>query len=115
MTTSDNASSQHRLTALFDTSDAAERAYATCQSRGYEIGDLNVVISEGTRKKLLEADDDTKAKLATRKAEGGKLGGPTGGRTGLLMTIFAAVGAAIAIPAVGFAAGPLGVLFGIVA
>jgi hypothetical protein len=53
--------------------------------------------------------DEIKAELAKREAEGGELGGPTGGRAGLLITIAAAVGAAVAVPAIGFAAGPIAV------
>ncbi len=97
------------LTALFTNSDAAESAYEACVNRGYATGDINVVVSEGTRSKILGEDDEAKAELASPKAEGGELGGPTGGRVGILVTIFAAVGAAIAIPTVGFLAGPVAV------
>lgn len=97
------------LTALFDTGAAAERAYLSCVERGYEVGEVNVIVSEGTRKKLLTTEDEIKAELAEHKAEGGELGGPTGGRVGVLVTILAAVGAAVAIPAIGFAAGPIAV------
>ena len=95
------------LTGLFAESDTADHAYQVCVDRGYDVGDINVVVSEGTRKKLLAAKEQTKSKLADRKTEGGELGGPSGGRVGLLVTIFAAVGAAVAIPAIGFAAGPI--------
>ena len=94
---------------IFDTTDGAERAYEACVGRGYKIGEINVVISEGTRRKLLKSDDEVKGELAKRDAEGGELGGPKGGRVGLLMTVFAAVGAAVAVPAIGFAAGPIAV------
>jgi hypothetical protein len=97
------------LTGLFETGAAAERAYRACVDRGYEVGEVNVIVSEGTRKKLLSTEDEIKAELAERKAEGGELGGPTGGRVGLLVTVFAAVGAAVAVPAIGFAAGPVAV------
>ena len=36
-------------------------------------------------------------------------GGPGGGRVGILVTVFAAVGAAVALPATGFIAGPIAV------
>jgi hypothetical protein len=97
------------LTALFDDAQAAERAYQACVDRGYEVGQVNVVVSEGTRQRLLKSRDEVKAELAKRNAEGGELGGPKGGRVGILVTIFAAVGAAVAIPTVGFIAGPLAV------
>lgn len=97
------------LTALFPDGDSAERGYQACIERGYEIGDVNVIVSEGTRKKLVEDESGIKAKLAERKAEGGELGGPKGGRAGILMTVFAAAGAAIAVPALGVVAGPIAV------
>lgn len=97
------------LTGLFAGSDSAERAYQACVDRGYEIGQVNVVVSEGMRKKLLSSDSEIKAELARRKAEGGELGGPMGGRVGILVTILAAVGAAVAVPTFGFGAGPIAI------
>jgi hypothetical protein len=97
------------LTALFDDPQAAEHANEACVDRGYEVGQVNVVVSEGTRQRLLKTREEVKAELAKHDAEGGELGGPKGGRVGILVTIFAAVGAAVAIPTVGFVAGPLAV------
>jgi hypothetical protein len=97
------------LVGVFDTANAAERAYKSCLDRGYELGQINVVVSEETRQKLLTSDDEIKATLATREAEGGELGGPKGGRVGMLVTVFAAVGAAVAVPAIGFVVGPLAI------
>jgi hypothetical protein len=97
------------LTGLFDDPQSAEHAYQACVDRGYEVGQVNVLVSEGTRQRLLKSHDEIQAELAKREAEGGELGGPKGGRVGILMTVFAAVGAAVAIPTVGFVAGPLAV------
>lgn len=97
------------LVGMFDSAEAAERAYQACVDRGYEVGQVNVVISEGTRRKLLRSHDEIKEELAKPEAEGGELGGPKGGRAGLLMTVFAAVGAAVAAPALGVVAGPIAV------
>jgi hypothetical protein len=97
------------LTGLFEDGESAERAFQACIDRGHAIGDINIVVSEGTRKRLLADNEKHGAGLAARKLEGGELGGPSGGRVGILVTIFAAVGAAIAIPTVGFIAGPLAV------
>lgn len=103
------ASPKHPLIGLFDDPETAERAFASCEERGYEIGQVNVVMSEGTRQKLVRSDDDVQAELGTRDAEGGELGGPKGGRVGILMTVVAAVGAAVAMPALGLVVGPLAV------
>jgi hypothetical protein len=97
------------LVGIFDSTEGAERAYQACVERGYEVGRVNVVISEGTRRKLLKSRDEIKEELAKPDAEGGELGGPKGGRVGLLMTVFAAVGAAVAAPALGVVAGPIAV------
>lgn len=97
------------LTGIFPDARRAERAYKVCVRRGYEIGSVNVVMSEAARQKLLEDDTAASNALASRKAEGGLLGGPAGGRAGILITIFAAVGAAVVVPGLGLVAGPLAV------
>ena len=109
MSTVDSAATKPLLTAVFDDGNAAERAYEACLDRGYGIDDFNVVISEGTRKKLLSDHSEVKTELARRKAEGGELGGPSGGRVGILVTVLAAVGAAVAVPTIGVVAGPIAV------
>ena len=102
------AGARRMVTGLFADGASAERAYQACVERGYRIGEVNVVMSEGTRQRLLSDDSDVTTLLAGRKAEGGKLGGPSGGRIEILLSVFAAVGAALALPALGFVvAGPL--------
>ncbi len=106
--TAPSSGNLRRVTGLFRDGDSAERAYLACVDRGYEIGEVNVVMSEDTRKRLISDDSNTTPLLAHREAEGGELGGPKGGRIGILVTVFAAVGAALALPALGFvAAGPI--------
>lgn len=104
-----SATTKPLLTAVFDDGNVAERAYQACLDRGYAIGDVNVFISEDTRKKLLSDDSEGKSELAQRKAEGGELGGPSGGRVGILVTVLAAVGAAVALPTIGVVVGPIAV------
>jgi hypothetical protein len=106
--TASSSGNTRRVTGLFSDADSAERAYQACLERGYEIGEVNVVMSEDTRKRFFIEDSDITTLLARKKAEGGELGGPKGGRTEILVTIVAAVGAALALPALGFVvAGPL--------
>lgn len=98
------------VTALFGDGESAERAYEICKEHGYDVGEVNVVMAEETRKRLFSGKSEAAAELTSKKAEGGELGGPTGGRIGILVTIFAAVGAAVTVPALGFVvAGPLAV------
>ncbi len=103
------AEKTYPLVGIFDSGNAAERAYQACLAHGYELGQVNVVVSEETRKKLLQSDHEMKAELGTREAEGGELGGPKGGRVGVLVTVLAAVGAAVAVPAIGLVVGPLAI------
>jgi hypothetical protein len=109
MATPAPAEKTYPLVGIFDTPNAAERAYVACLDRGYDLGQVNVVVSEGTRQKLLTSGNEVKAELAGREAEGGELGGPEGGRVGILVTVLAAVGAAVAVPAIGFVVGPLAI------
>ena len=96
------------VTGLFPDGESAERAYLACVERGYEIGDVNVLMSEDTRKTLFADDSEVTTLLAQKKAEGGELGGPTGGDTGIVVTILAAVGAALVVTPLGLiAAGPI--------
>ena len=44
------------LTGIFPDVRRAERAYKVCVRRGYEIGSVNVVMSEATRRALLAED-----------------------------------------------------------
>jgi hypothetical protein len=106
--TASASGNRRMITGLFSDRQSAERAYQACVERGYEIGEVNVLMSEDTRKRLFSDDSETATLLARRKAEGGELGGPAGGRVEILVTIFAAVGAALALPALGFVvAGPI--------
>ena len=98
------------VTAVFEGPEAIERAYEVAVARGYEIGDVNVVMSEETRRQYYSKPGEIKSEIAKKSVEGGELGGPTGGRIGIAISIAAAVGAAIAVPGLGFVmAGPLAV------
>ena len=96
------------VTGLFGDGPGAERAYQACAARGYEIGEVNVLMSEETRQRLSTDGNAVTDLLAERRAEGGELGGPPGGRIEMLVSVAAAVGAALALPALGFVvAGPI--------
>lgn len=98
------------VTGLFGDSESVERAYQSVVQRGYDIGDVNVVMSDDTRQKYFADDREIKTELGSKAAEGGELGGPTGGRISILIPILAAVVAALAVPGLGLvAAGPIAV------
>jgi hypothetical protein len=101
------------VTALFRSPDAAERAYRAAAALGYKDEEINVVISDETRDRLLV--DSSHPKLSNNAAEskeqptkGADLGGPTGGTLGTIAPILAAVGTAVLVPGLVFA-GPIAI------
>lgn len=96
------------ITGLFSDGEGAAAAYQACADRGYEIGAVNAVMSEATRQRCFADDSEITTLLARRKAEGGEMGGPKGGRVEILIAVAAAAGTALALPALGLvAAGPV--------
>jgi hypothetical protein len=108
--TAASSGKRRKITGLFSDGESAARAYEACVERGYEIGEVNAVMSEDTRQRCFADGSEITTLLARTKAEGGELGGPTGGRIEILIATAAAVGAALALPALGLvAAGPIAV------
>lgn len=96
------------MTGLFRDKDNAERAYNSLSSRGYGSKDVNVVMSDETRKKHFSSSAATQTELGTKAAEGAGVGGAIGGTIGGIAGAIAAMGTAVAIPGLGFIiAGPL--------
>jgi hypothetical protein len=103
------------VTALFRDADAAERAYRAAAALGYADADINVVISDATRDRLLAERgghhpnlSSNAAESAEKPAKGADLGGPTGGTLGTIAPVIAAVGTAVLIPGLVFA-GPIAI------
>lgn len=103
------------VTALFRNADAAERGYQAASALGYEDADINVVISDATRERLLSERGAQHPNLSSNAAESGDkpakgadLGGPTGGTLGTIAPVLAAVGSAVLIPGLVFA-GPIAI------
>ena len=93
------------VTALFTDRDKAEQAYQTLAARGYDVQDINLVMSDDTRKKYFASDPDTE--LGNKAAKGAGVGGAIGGTLGAIAAAIAAVGTSIAIPGLGLVvAGP---------
>jgi hypothetical protein len=98
------------VTAIFRTPEQVESAYQAAVEHGYTIGDVNVVMSEDTRRRLYTEQPEHASEIGKKAAEGAELGGPTGGRVGIAITIGAAVAAAAVLPGLGLvAAGPIAV------
>jgi hypothetical protein len=97
------------LTAMFADSISAERAYNILIERGYTKDEINLIMSEETRKKYYpEAEvviTETGAKTALGEAA---VGSAIGGTIGAIVGIVAAIGTSIVIPGLGFIiAGPI--------
>ncbi|CAG1018605.1 hypothetical protein BURC_03399 [Burkholderiaceae bacterium] len=96
----------HMVTGLFRDRDSAERAYQSVTERGYNRDDVNLVMSDDTRKRHFAVGDETE--LGSKAAEGAGIGGAIGGTLGAIAAAIAAVGTSIAIPGLGLVvAGPV--------
>jgi hypothetical protein len=97
------------LTGLFRDRDSAERAYQSISDRGYTRDDVNVVMSDDTRRRHFSANSDGReTELGNKAAEGAGIGGAIGGSLGAIAAAIAAVGTSIALPGLGLViAGPL--------
>jgi hypothetical protein len=99
------------VTGLFRDRDSAERAYQTLHERGYTKDDVNLVMSDETRKRHFGSDSTatgTQTELGNKAAEGAGIGGAIGGTIGAFAAAVAAVGTSVAIPGLGVVlAGPI--------
>ena len=97
------------LTGLFRDRDSAESAYQSLSARGYDKKDVNLVMSDETRKTHFGNDSGMpQTELGSKAAEGAGIGGAIGGTLGAIAAAVAAVGTSIAIPGLGLVvAGPL--------
>jgi hypothetical protein len=103
-----NQNPERMVTGLFADRASAERAYQSASSRGYGKDDINLVMSDETRKRDFATDAGPKTDLGTKAAEGAGVGGAIGGAVGAVLGAIAAVGTSIAIPGLGLViAGPL--------
>lgn len=95
------------VTGLFRDRESAERAYQSVAERGYGRDDVNLVMSDDTRKRHFEGGGPT-TELGSKAAEGAGIGGAIGGTLGAIAAAVAAVGTSIAIPGLGLVvAGPV--------
>ena len=94
------------VTGLFRDRDSAEQAYRSVTDRGYSRDDVNVVMSDETRRRHFAGTERTE--LGSKAAEGAGIGGAIGGTLGAIAAAIAAVGTSIAIPGLGLVvAGPV--------
>ncbi|MCA1558445.1 MAG: hypothetical protein LC731_07900 [Acidobacteria bacterium] len=94
------------MTGLFRDRESAEKAYGSLTSRGYKEDDINVLMSDDTRKKHFV--DQRETELGNKALEGAGTGAAIGGTVGATLAALAAIGTSIALPGLGLiVAGPL--------
>lgn len=97
------------VTAVFRDRFNAERAFEMLRSRGFLDNEINVLMSDRTRKDFL-ADSEHHEPIATASmaAEGTALGGAVGTAVGAALAAVAAIGTNFMVPGLGLViAGPI--------
>ena len=103
-----NGSNENRMmTGMFRDRQSAESAYNSLHERGYSQDEINLMMSDETRKRHFEnSDHDTE--LGNKALEGAGTGSAIGGTAGAIIGAIAAIGTAVALPGLGLViAGPL--------
>ena len=100
-------SGKRMLTGMFADRESAENAFSTMHERGYTKDDLNLVMSDETRKKHF-SDEAGETELGTKAAEGAGKGSAIGGTVGAITGVVLALGTSLVIPGLGLiVAGPI--------
>ena len=99
------------VTGLFPDRQSAERAYEHAHARGYDVGDVNMVMNDDTRKRHFGSDTAV-TELGNKAAEGAGIGGAIGGTVGAVAAAIAAIGTSLVLPGIGLVvAGPIAAAF----
>ena len=103
----ENTTGNRMLTGMFRDRTSAERAYNSLHSRGYTKDDVNIIMSDDTRKRHF-ADTQVETELGSKALEGAGAGSAIGGTLGAIVGALAALGTSVALPGLGLIiAGPL--------
>jgi len=93
------------LTGMFSDRESTENAYDKLHERGYTKDDINLVMSDETRKNHFSKGE---TEIGTKAMEGAGTGSAIGGVVGAAVGIIAAIGTSIVIPGLGLiVAGPI--------
>jgi hypothetical protein len=88
------------ITGLFRDPASAESAYRSLRLRGYSDDEINIMMSEDTKKKYLVRDPNS-ATIGTKAAEGAGVGGAVGGTLGAILGAVAGIGTNLVLPGLG--------------
>lgn len=95
------------LTGMFTDKDSSEGAYKSLKDRGYTDEEINVMMSDDTRKKYY-GDGAVETELGSKATEGSGIGGAIGGTLGAVIAGIAALGTNLVLPGLGLVVwGPL--------
>src|SRR4028118_1264588 len=95
------------MTGMFRDRESAERAYGSLTSRGYSKDDVNLIMSDDTRKKHFSGDDKD-SDLGDKAWEDAGKGAAIGSGVGATLAAIAAIGTTVALPGLGLLiAGPI--------
>jgi uncharacterized protein YjbJ (UPF0337 family) len=95
------------FTGTFRDADSADRAYRSMLDRGYTNDDINLMMSEDTRKKYFSGQKGA-TEIGTKAAEDAGKGAAVGGAIGATIAAIAAIGSSVIFPGLGVVvAGPL--------
>ena len=96
-------------TGLFRDRSSAEKAYSALHERGYSKEDVNLVMSDDTRKTHFgDNGSNSNTELGDKAMEGAGVGSAIGGTAGAIIGAIAAIGTSVALPGLGLIiAGPL--------
>ena len=95
------------MSGIFNDRNSAEKAYQSMHSRGYGKDDVNLLMSDETRKNHF-GDDTAHSDLGDKAMEGAGVGSAIGGTAGAIIGAIAAIGTSVALPGLGLIiAGPL--------
>ncbi len=93
------------LTGMFSDREGVENAYSTLEERGYTKDDINLVMSDETRKKHFAKGE---SEIGSKAMEGAGTGSAIGGTVGAIAGVIAAIGTTLVIPGLGLViAGPI--------
>lgn len=99
--------SNRMVTGLFRDRESAEQAYGSLTGRGYGKDDVNLLMSDETRKKHF-TDDGRETEMGNKALEGAGTGAAIGGTVGATLAAIAAIGTTLALPGLGLlVAGPI--------
>ncbi len=108
------SSQQQMVTAVFRDRASADAAFDWLHTIGYNNSEVNVLMSDKTRRMHYSDDANVKVNAGSKAAEGMGIGGAIGTAVGAGIAAIAAIGTSLVIPGLGLGlvvAGPLAAAF----